>query len=141
MNLSTEIQSLDAALVASRDYAAIASAVTAARPPIIGKVERAEFATWAAISGMRSKIEDAANDPASPLRDAALGIKDVLVGAAASIDFGIADNRNMLDAWVAFGQCSEINKNKLLLLATREAEIATAEQVEVSMKNEDGSYK
>lgn len=141
MNLYTEIQALDAALVASRDYAAIAAAVTAARPPIIGKVERAEFATWAATSGMRSKIEDAANDPASPLRAAALGIKDVLIGAAASIDFGIADNRNMLDAWVAFGQCSEINKNKLLLLATRKADIATAEQVEVAMKNEDGSYK
>lgn len=141
MNLYTEIQALDAALVASHDYTAIAGAVTAARPPIIGKVERAEFATWAATSGMRSKIEDAANDPASPLRDAALGIKDVLVGAAASIDLGISDNRDMLDAWVAFGQCSEINKNKLLLLATRQADIVTAEQVEVAMKNEDGSYK
>lgn len=141
MNLYTEIQALDAALVASRDYAAIAIAVTAARPPVIGKVERAEFATWAATSGMRSKIEDAANDPASPLRDAALGIKDVLVGAAASIDLGISDNRDMLDAWVAFGQCSEIDKNKLLLLATRKADIVTAEQVEVAMKNEDGSYK
>lgn len=129
-------------LIASRDFQAIAAAVTAARPPVVGKVERAEFATWAASTGMRSKIEDAANDHASPLRDSALGCRDVLLGGAATgIDFSISDNLEMLNAWVISGFCTEENRDKLLALATRPAPARTAAEVEVAMKNDDGSWK
>lgn len=139
--LYDDIQALDAALVASGDYQAIADALNAARPPVLGKVERADFAMWCASTGMRSKIEDHATDGMSPLRDAALACRDVIQGAAESIDFAQVPNQMMLGAWVAMEQLSIENRDNLLAMATRPAAQVTAAECEVAMKNDDGSYK
>lgn len=129
MSLYDDIQSLDPALVASRDYQAIADAVSATRAPVVGKVERAEFAMWAAGCGMRSKIEDHANDSASLLRDAALACRDVIQGAAASIDLSLLPNQIMLGGWVAMGELTPGNRDALVALATKPAEQITAARV------------
>ena len=129
MTLFEEIQSVHPTTLASGDYQLIADEVNAARLPVLGKLERAEFAMWAAGCGMRSKIEDHANNPLSPLRDAALACRDVIQGAAASIDFSLAPNQTMLAGWVAMGELSETNRDELLALATKPAEQVSAAQV------------
>ncbi len=131
--LYDDIQTLDPALIASRDYQAIADAVNAARTPAPGKIERAEFAMWAASCGMRSKIEDHANDKASPLRDAALACRDVILGAAGSIDFALLPNRLMLASWVDAGELSTQNRDTLLAMATHPLVLVTALQVATIM--------
>ena len=127
--LYDDIQALDAALVASGDYQAIADALNAARPPLVGKVERAEFAMWAAGCGMRSKIEDHAVNLQSPLRDAALACRDVILGAAESIDLSLLPNQIMLGGWVAMGELTAENRDALIALATKPAEQITAARV------------
>lgn len=129
MTLYTDIQALDPALLASRDYQAIADAINAARPPAVGKVERAEFAMWAAGCGMRSKIEDHAVNLQSPLRDAALACRDVILGAAESIDLSLLPNQIMLGGWVAMGELTVENRDALIALATKDAEKITAARV------------
>ena len=127
--LYDDIQALDAALVASGDYQAIADAINATRPPVVGKVERAEFAMWAAGCGMRSKIEDHAVNLQSPLRDAALACRDVILGAAESIDLSLLPNQIMLGGWVAMGELTTENRDALIALATKSAEQITAARV------------
>ena len=127
--LYDDIQALDAALVASGDYQAIADAINATRPPVVGKVERADFAMWAAGTGMRSKIEDHAVNLQSPLRDAALACRDVILGAAESIDLSLPPNQIMLGGWVAMGELTTENRDALIALATKSAEQITAARV------------
>ena len=127
--LYDDIQLLDPALIASRDYQAIADTINAARPPVVGKVERAEFAMWAAGCGMRSKIEDHAVNLQSPLRDAALACRDVILGAAESIDLSLLPNQIMLGGWVAMGELTAENRDALIALATQPAEQITAARV------------
>jgi len=127
--LYDDIQLLDPALIASRDYQAIADALNATRPPVVGKVERAEFAMWAAGCGMRSKIEDHAVNLQSPLRDAALACRDVILGAAESIDLSLLPNQIMLAGWVAMGELTAENRDALIALATQPAEQITAARV------------
>ncbi|MDO9235998.1 MAG: hypothetical protein Q7U28_08205 [Aquabacterium sp.] len=133
MTLLAEIQThCSQALIDSRDDGAIAAAVNAARPGKVGKVDRAYFAMWAASTGMRSKIEDQATDLASPLRDAALACRDVIQGAAESIDFALTDNVTMLSAWVALGHLTQTNADKLLALATHD-DHCTIDQVSAAL--------
>lgn len=127
--LYDDIQALDPALLASRDYQTIADALNAARQPVVGKVERAEFAMWAAGCGMRSKIEDHAVNLQSPLRDAALACRDVILGAAESIDLSLLPNQIMLGGWVAMGELTTENRDALIALATKPAEQITAARV------------
>ena len=129
MTLYDEIQALDPAVVATGDYQAIADSVNAARPAVLGKVERADFAIWAASTGMRSKIEDHSTDVASPLRSAALACRDFILGAAESIDFALLPNQMMLGAWVVMGELTEGNRDNLLAIATKTAPKVTAAQV------------
>ena len=129
MTLFDEIKTLDAGLVDSRDYQAIADAINATRLPVVGKVERAEFAMWAAGCGMRSKIEDHAVNLQSPLRDAALACRDVILGAAESIDLSLLPNQIMLGGWVAMGELTTENRDALIALATKPAEQITAARV------------
>lgn len=139
--LYDDLQSLPPALLASRDYAAIADALNATRTALPGKIERAEFAMWAASCGMRGKIENHANDKASPLRDAALACRDVILGAAGSIDFALLPNQIMLAGWVDAGELSPQNRDTLLAMATHPLVPVTAAQVEVALKNADGTDK
>jgi len=108
---------------------AIADIINAQRSPVVGKIERAEFAMWAASCGMRSKIEDHASDKTSPLRDAALACRDVILGAAGSIDFSLGPNLQMLQAWVDQQALTEANRGDLLSLASHPAEQVTPSDV------------
>lgn len=105
-------------ILATRDMHAIAHAVNIDRVRV-GSVQRADFAMWAASNGMRSKIEDHAADAQSPLRDAALACRDLILGAANSIDFSLTANMQMLGAWVAVGALTQTQADGLLSLATR----------------------
>lgn len=104
-------------VLATRDPYAIATAVSLGRVRV-GSVSRADFAMWAASNGMRSKIEDHAVNPQSPLRDAALACRDVILGAANSIDFSLAPNQYMLGAWLQVGALTQVQADTLLALAT-----------------------
>lgn len=104
-------------ILSTRDAQAIATAVSAGRVRV-GSVSRADFAMWAASTGMRSKIEDHAANTQSPLRDAALACRDVILGAANSIDFALAPNQMMLGAWVQVGALTQAQADTLLALAT-----------------------
>lgn len=118
MTLLEEIKSkCGAELLASRDPQAIADTVNTGRVRV-GSVQRADFAMWAASNGMRSKIEDHATNVESPLRDAALACRDLILGAANSIDFSLTPNQMMLGAWVMVGALSQTQADSLLALAT-----------------------
>ena len=97
-------------------------AITEALPLIrtLGRIGRAEFAMWAAGNNMRCFIEDIASDKENPLRAAALACKDVILGAANSIDFSLYQNVQLLGAWVAYGYLSQIEADILLELSTVE---------------------
>lgn len=115
-----ELAALEAPLLA-QDTAAIAAALPAV--PVIGEVSREWFATWAAGTGMRAKIEDSASNPADPLRSIALTLVDVLRSASSGISFAYGHNRAMLAEWVAAGHCSQPDADQLLAMATRYAPV------------------
>jgi hypothetical protein len=119
MTLLEEIKSkCTGAPLANYTLTAIVATVNANRIRV-GKVERADFAMWSAGNGMRAKIEDHANDLHSPIRSIALACRDLILGAANSIDFGLAQNVAMLQAWVAVGALSQADADSLLALATQ----------------------
>ena len=110
----------------TRDDAAIAAVLSLGRVKI-GSISRAEFAMWAAANGMRGKIEDHAANPASPLRSVALACRDVIQGAADGIALDLAANQAMLGAWVAIGELSQTEHDKLIDLATRVDPVSVGE--------------
>lgn len=119
MSLLDEIRAkCPAQVLTGHDPQAIADAVSTGRVKV-GSVQRADFAMWAATTGMRSKIEDHAANTQSPLRDIALACQDLILGAASSIDFSIVSNRTMLAVWVQYGGLTQAQANDLLTLATK----------------------
>ncbi|MDE2441181.1 MAG: hypothetical protein KGP14_09160, partial [Betaproteobacteria bacterium] len=125
--------------VAARDCEAIASAISTGRTKV-GRIERAEFAIWAAATGMRAKIEDHASNQASPLRSIALSLRDFILGAANALDFSIPANVAALQAWVAAGELDQSSHDALIAGATV-ADLVTAQQVAEALFNADGSLK
>ena len=118
MELLDEIlATCDPVVLATRDPHDIATAASTGRVRV-GSVSRADFAMWAASTGMRSKIEDHAANTQSPQRDAALACRDVILGAANSIDFALQPNQYMLGAWVQVGALTQAQADTLLALAT-----------------------
>lgn len=115
--LAEIVAKCDAATLATRDPQQIATAVSAGRVRV-GSVQRADFAMWAATNGMRSKIEDHAVNPESPIRDAALACRDLILGAANSIDFSLLPNQYMLGAWIQVGALTQAQADSLITLAT-----------------------
>lgn len=103
-------------LVAEGDYAA----AVALLPPqsVLGLVDRADFASWAAATGMRSKIEDISLTAGHPLRDSSLAILDVLRGAASGIDLAQEGNMAVITAWVQTGQLPQGAADALISLGT-----------------------
>ncbi len=137
----TDIQAKVApATLASQDIAAITAEFNAALPAVLGKIERAEFAMWAASCGMRSKIEDHSVDKTSLLRDAALACRDVILGAATGIDFAMLPNQQMLGAWGAMGELTQANHDALLALATHPATPVSAHDITLCVQNSDGTW-
>lgn len=139
MTLLDEIKAkCSSELLAGGDVHAIANAVSVGRVRV-GQVDRADFAMWAAVNGMRSKIEDHAANSQSPLRDAALACRDLIQGAANSIDFSLTPNQTMLGAWVQVGALTQAQADTLLALATRPAPI-TEFNVRCTLWSTDGTW-
>jgi len=128
-----------AAAVAARDCEAIAAAISNGRVKI-GRIERAEFAMWAATTGMRSKIEDHAANPSSPLRASALSLRDFILGSANALDLAIPENAAALQAWVSADELDPV-AHDALLDGAMVADPVTARQVAEELYNDDGSLK
>ena len=110
------------------DDASIVTVLNEPRYDVYGRVARAEFAMWCGASGLRAVIEDHAAMQASPLRSIALTILDFLRGGVAeSIDFGLADNEQMLGAWVTAGGITQPQADALLGMSLHR--ISRAEQI------------
>lgn len=141
MSLRDEIRARPelAAAVAARDCEAIAAAISNGRVKI-GRIERAEFAMWAATTGMRSKIEDHAANPSSPLRAIALSLRDFILGAANALDLAIPENAAALQAWVSANELDPA-AHDALLAGAMVANPVTARQVAEELYNDDGSPK
>lgn len=99
------------------DSQAIADAMSAGRTRS-APVRRADFAVWCGATGLRAVVEDHAANVDSPLRSAALTIRDFLAGAAESIDFSLAGNQQMLAAWQQAGAITQAQADELIALAT-----------------------
>jgi hypothetical protein len=125
MNL-TRIESLagrplteaEIAMATARQDNALAESISVNRVKI-GMVMRPEFVMWCAASGLRAAIQDAASTIGHPLRSIALSLLDFLQGGAAeAIDFSLAGNVQMLNAWVAAGAVTIEQRAQLIALAT-----------------------
>ncbi|MDD5297665.1 MAG: hypothetical protein PHU46_12200 [Rhodocyclaceae bacterium] len=102
----------------SRDAAGVAAAYNAGRTRV-GSVTRADFAVWAAVTGVRGAIEDAAHDPTSPIRAVALSLLDFLQGGVSdTLDFSKAENQAMLGYWRSAGKVTSGQEQYLMALAT-----------------------
>lgn len=130
--LYDDIQALDPALLASRDYQAIADALNAGRVKITSK-----------LGGIGLVLETLGPTDGAALLDAleaqaasvpALKWAWVLINRG-ELDFGSAATRAMIAALV-----SEPARASLLAVA-EVPDPVTAAQVEVAMKNDDGSDK
>lgn len=99
------------------DHGALANALSVGRTKL-GSVSREGFATWAAKTGVREKIEDYSQTAGHPLRSIALSLIDVLRSPTSGIDFTSADNINMLGAWVALGEITQAQADDLIAMAT-----------------------
>lgn len=130
--LYDDIQTLDPALLASRDYQAIADALNAGRVKITSK-----------LGGIGLVLETLGPTDGAALLDAleaqaasvpALKWAWVLINRG-ELDFGSAATRAMIAALV-----SEPARASLLAVA-EVPDPVTAAQVEVAMKNDDGSDK
>lgn len=125
--LTTLIQATRSTQALTKDGTAdqqIADLLNAKTISVNRAVKRSDFAIWAASTGMRATIQDHADNVASPLRSIALSLLDVLRGAAESIDFSLASNTSMLDAWVLAGALSVANKDSLLALSSTSVSLA-----------------
>lgn len=88
----------------------------------LGLLTRTDLTLWSVETAMRSVIQDESQDKASPLRDSALAILDVLVGAAGGgIDFSNPKNTQVIDAWVALGKLATEDKALMFSLAMHPA--------------------
>lgn len=125
-------------LLASRDSDAIAAAVNVGRVSL-GYVSREKFAMWAAKHGVRSAIEDHANNQASPLRSIALALLDVLRSPTEGIDLSVPDNSLMLGVWVQSGEITHAQADELVALASHVAHVSEFD-VRRAIWADDGSY-
>ena len=119
------------------DSQAIAGAMSAGRTRA-APVRRADFAVWCGATGLRAAVEDHAANADSPLRSAALTIRDFLGGAAESIDFSLAGNQQMLAAWQQAGAITQAQADALMALG-REPDPVAEMDVRRAIWNEDGT--
>lgn len=108
------------------DHGAIAAALSVGRTKL-GSVSREGFATWAAKTGVRERIEDYSQTAGHPLRSIALSLIDVLRSPTSGIDFTSADNMSMLGAWVALGEITQAQADDLLAMATTNDPVSSQE--------------
>jgi len=137
--IRNEITADPAILALVPNTVALAEALSEGRT-LLGSVGRADFAGWAAASGMRSKIQDFSTTTGHPLRDSSLAILDVLQGAAETIDFAMPQNMAILNAWFGLEHLSEEHHSALVAMATKSVAISEY-SVRVAIFNDDGSLR
>lgn len=103
--------------IADKDDVMVAALYNAATVDVLGEITRANLATWAASTGMRSQIEDEAAS-ATVLRSSALAIRDVLLGASTGIDLAKPTNGGILNLWESEGKLSAEDKASFIAYAT-----------------------
>lgn len=132
MTLYEEIQSLDTALISSQDFQAIADTLSVGRVKVVPR-----------LGGIGLVLETLGPTDGAALLDAleaqaatvpALKWAWVLINRG-ELDFGSPATRSMITALV-----SEPARASLLAVA-EVPDLVTAAQVEVAMKNDDGSDK
>lgn len=139
MTLFDEIQALDPALLASRDYQAIADAINAARPPVLSLYTIGERGIIAALGTIEGEACLQAFEAFSatplpsghPLEAHYPGIKRLLgwLKTAEGVDIGNAQAATLLGAMAQVGILQQAWVDGLLSLATKPAEQITAARV------------
>lgn len=128
---------LDAALTANNDIAAadrLSQLLTEVVPVSIPKL-----AAWAAQTGVRAAVHDAANNPTSTLRSIAMTALDLIRGGV-SPTFDTVAHGALLDAMQTGGLMTAANRAALTALATRNRTI-TPNEVAHAVRNDNGSSK
>lgn len=97
------------------------------------------LAAWAAQTGVRAAVQDAANTVGHPLRSVALTAIDLLRGSM-SHTFDTVVYAGLLDALQAGGVMTAADRAALTALATKPRQI-TANDVARAVRNDDGSSK
>ena len=99
--------------------------INARTVPVVGSVARSKFSMWCGSTGVRSKIQDHADNPASPLRAISLTLLDFLQGGVSeALDFADPTNQQMLGVWVALGEITQAQADDLITLATTDQPLA-----------------
>ena len=109
-----------APFVAAGNDGQVAALLNAKTIDAVRSVNRSVFRAWAAKSGMRSAIQDISVDMASPLRDSALSLLDMMQGGNTDdvINLADADLLAMLNGWVALNKLKPAHRDALVALAT-----------------------
>lgn len=105
----------------------------------IAPVPISVLAAWAAQTGVRAAVQDAANTVGHPLRSIALTAIDLLQGSM-SQTFDTIAYGGLLDAMQAEGLMTQAHRDALTALATRPKQI-TPNDVAAAVRNSDGSSK
>lgn len=120
-----EAQPEFAAFIASGNDQGICDAINLRTIPVVGSVARSKFSMWCGSTGVRSKIQDHADNPASPLRAISLTLLDFLQGGVSeALDLADATNQQMLGVWVALGEITQTQADELIAMATTEQPLA-----------------
>lgn len=130
-------QALAAALSAGDDIAAAARLSELLTETV--PVPLNQLAAWAASTGVRARIQDAANDTNSPVRSIALTALDLLRGSMAG-SYDTVVYSGLLDALEAGGAILAADRTALTALATQ-PRVVTANEVARAIRNDDGSSK
>lgn len=124
-------------LATSNDIAVAArlsELLTEIRPVPINKL-----AAWGAANGLRARLQDHAENPASALRSIALAALDLLRGNMAPT-FDTLSYAPLLDALQQGGALSVAERATLTAIATQ-PRIVSANEVAAAVRNDDGSPK
>lgn len=128
---------LAAALAAGDDIAAasrLSELLTETVPVPLNKL-----AAWAAATGVRARLQDAANDPAHAQRSIALTALDLLRGSMSG-SYDTVIYGDLLDALATGGIILPADRAALDALATQPRTI-TPNDVARAIRNDDGSSK
>ena len=120
-----EAQPEFAAFIAGGNDQDICDAINLRTVPVVGSVARSKFSMWCGSTGVRSKIQDHADNPASPLRAISLTLLDFLQGGVSeALDLADSTNQQMLGVWVALGEIAQTQADELIAMATTQEPIA-----------------
>ena len=141
--LKTEIQtgplaSELAPYIASGNDTAIAAALSSYLTEIM-PVHINVLGAWAAQTGVRAAVQDAADTPGHTLRSIALTAIDLLRGNMTQT-FDTIVYGGLLDAMQAGGLMTQAHRDALTALATKPMSV-TANDVARAIRNDDGSSK